>query len=131
MNIRLFPGGTGLLLMNSLYPATLVGVGSGIGVGVGASVEVGGGVLMGSGMAVGIGTGVAVGVDSNSTVGVGMTVGIGRGSTQKAYMTVGPSIVIVIGLAVLSKSSGMSPSQRRKPMAQLAVASIEEPSKYS
>ena len=91
-------------------------------------------------MSVGIGTGkvvgpvigvaMGVGVDLVSGVGVGMPVGVCSGSTQMRYKILGPAIIIVIGLAVLSEPSGISPSQRRKSTSQLAVAIIVEPRSY-
>ena len=74
---------------------------------------------------------VPCGTDFYVAVGAGMGVGVGSGSAQKAYNTLGPSMVSAIGFAVLSEPSVIAPSQRRKPASQLAVASIEEPRKYS
>ena len=80
------------------------------------------------GPVLGVATGVSV--DLVSGVGAGMPVGVCSGSTQMRYKILGPAIVIVIGLAVLSEPSGISPSQRRKSTSQLAVAVIEEPRRY-
>ena len=101
------------------------------GTGLGADVGVGVGVAASVGSLVDVGA--RGGVDwagrAGSDVGtaVGTVVGIGRDSAQKAYTTRGPSMVIVIGLAVLSSTPGISPSHRLKPNLQTAVASTEDP----